>query len=141
MKTNNFTSETNKTTIFQSEAQLQAACVLWFKNEFREIRDRLYRVPNDAKRNIVIGAQEVAMGLTKGVLDLNLDIANGQYNGLRIEMKKPGEKATPEQKRMILQNMEFGYKSVVIDNLEAFQLEVLSYLPAHLIPESLKQLV
>ncbi|WP_034256831.1 VRR-NUC domain-containing protein [Adhaeribacter aquaticus] len=116
------------------EAQIQAECVTWFKNEFRGLRRRLYMVHNDGNKNAITASQDLARGLTKGVLDLNLDIPNGQYSGLRIEMKKPGGSLSPEQKEMIAENEYFGYKSVVVDNLESFQQAILDYLPAHLLP-------
>lgn len=118
----------------KTESQIQAECVTWFKNELRGLRRRLYMVHNDGAKNAITASQDLARGLTKGVLDLNLDIPNGTYNGLRIEMKKPGGSLSPEQKEMIAENESFGYKSVVVDNLEKFQQVVLEYLPAHLLP-------
>jgi hypothetical protein len=123
-----------------SEAQIQAACVIWFKNEFRQVRDLLYMVHNDGKKNPIQASQDLARGLTKGIPDLSLDIPNGEHHGLKIELKKPGEKPRPEQVRIHTLMQQMGYRVELIDNVEDFKKLILNYVPAHLIPPQLARL-
>lgn len=48
----------------------------------------LYHIPNEGKRSVVNGANLKKAGLKKGVPDLCLPVARGDYNSLYIEMKK-----------------------------------------------------
>lgn len=111
-----------------SESKIQADCVCWFKNTYRQYRQLLYMVHNDGFKNPVQASQDVARGLTKGWPDLNLDIPRGCYHGLRIELKKPGEKPEPHQEEIHALLKTMGYKIIVVDNLESFQMEIESYL-------------
>lgn len=51
------------------------------------IRGRLVHVANGGKRNYVTAAILKALGVRAGYPDYLLDIARGQYHGLRIELK------------------------------------------------------
>ncbi len=48
----------------------------------------LYHIPNEGKRSVVNGANLKKAGLKKGVPDLCLPVAKGNYHSLYIEMKK-----------------------------------------------------
>ncbi len=48
----------------------------------------LYHIPNEGKRSVVNGANLKKAGLKKGVPDLCLPVARGNYNSLYIEMKR-----------------------------------------------------
>jgi hypothetical protein len=111
-----------------TEAHLQASCVIWFKNTYRPLRQLLYMVHNDGNKNPIQASQDIARGLTKGWPDLNLDIPAGGYHGLRIEMKKPGEKPEPHQIEIHELLRSKGYQVIVIDNLEDFKSAITNYL-------------
>ena len=58
----------------------------------------LHHIPNEGKRSVVNGANLKKAGLKKGVPDLHLPVARGDYHSLWIEMKKDKScKPTAEQ--------------------------------------------
>lgn len=67
----------------------------------------LHHIPNGGSRGDSAEARAIrgnamkAEGVKTGVSDICLPVKRGQYSGLYIEMKKPGEKAKKEQ-------LEFG---------------------------------
>lgn len=74
----------------------------------------LYHVPNEGKRSRANGARLKAEGLRAGVPDINLDVARGEYHGLRIEMKRRrGGRVSPEQAAWLEALREQGYAAVV----------------------------
>ena len=74
----------------------------------------LYHVPNEGKRSRATGARLKAEGLRAGVPDINLDVARGEYHGLRIEMKRRrGGRVSPEQAAWLEALREQGYAAVV----------------------------
>ena len=74
----------------------------------------LYHVPNEGKRRRANGARLKAEGLRAGVPDINLDVARGEYHGLRIEMKRRrGGRVSPEQAAWLEALREQGYAAVV----------------------------
>lgn len=86
-----------------------SAAVRWPK----EMR-MLYHVPNEGKRSRANGARLKAEGLRAGVPDINLDVARGEYHGLRIEMKRRrGGRVSPEQTAWLEALREQGYAAVV----------------------------
>lgn len=86
-----------------------SAAVRWPK----EMR-MLYHVPNEGKRSRANGARLKAEGLRAGVPDINLDVARGEYHGLRIEMKRRrGGRVSPEQAAWLEALREQGYAAVV----------------------------
>ena len=74
----------------------------------------LYHVPNEGKRSQANGARLKSEGLRAGVPDINLDVARGEYHGLRIEMKRRrGERVSPEQAAWLEALREQGYAAIV----------------------------
>lgn len=74
----------------------------------------LYHVPNEGKRSKANGARLKAEGLRAGVPDINLDVARGEFHGLRIEMKRRrGGRVSPEQAAWLEALREQGYAAVV----------------------------
>ncbi len=74
----------------------------------------LYHVPNEGKRSKANGARLKSEGLRAGVPDINLDVARGEYHGLRIEMKRRrGERVSPEQAAWLEALREQGYAAIV----------------------------
>lgn len=56
-----------------------------------------YHVPNGGARSAAVGGRLKAMGVRRGVPDVAFDAPRGPFHGLRIELKMPGRKQTPEQ--------------------------------------------
>jgi len=79
-----------------TEAKIQSEVVIWFWNEFKDLRGLLYHNYSNP-RNVVNGAQLLALGLIKGNPDLTLALPRGGFGALYLEMKKPGEKPRPDQ--------------------------------------------
>lgn len=50
-----------------------------------------YAIPNGGERNAAVAGRLKAEGVKSGVSDTCLPVRSGQYNGLYIEMKKPGQ--------------------------------------------------
>ena len=74
----------------------------------------LYHVPNEGKRSKANGARLKSEGLRAGVPDINLDVARGEYHGLRIEMKRRrGGRISPEQAAWLEALREQGYAAIV----------------------------
>lgn len=74
----------------------------------------LYHVPNEGKRSKANGARLKSEGLRAGVPDINLDVARGEYHGLRIEMKRRrGGCVSPEQAAWLEALREQGYAAIV----------------------------
>lgn len=101
-----------------------SAAVRWPK----EMR-MLYHVPNEGKRSRANGARLKAEGLRAGVPDINLDVARGEYHGLRIEMKRRrGGRVSPEQAAWLEALREQGYAAVVAYGWEEAADEIEKYL-------------
>lgn len=89
----------------------------------------LYHVPNEGKRSRANGARLKAEGLRAGVPDINLDVARGEYHGLRIEMKRRrGGRVSPEQAAWLEALREQGYAAVVAYGWEEAADEIEKYL-------------
>lgn len=83
-----------------TEAVEQAALMRWAMYEESKWPELtlLYHIPNEGKRSRVTGGQMKAQGMRKGVPDLHLPVARGQYHGLYVEMKRRhGETPTRDQ--------------------------------------------
>lgn len=75
--------------------------------------DMLFAVPNAGKRTPRQGAYMKAEGLQPGFPDIGLLTARKGRHGLFIELKKPGGRATPEQKDWIERLDAQGYSAQV----------------------------
>ena len=58
----------------------------------------MYHIPNERKCLPQQGRMFRLMGVRRGVPDLHLPVARGRYHSLYIEMKRPGEKPSDNQK-------------------------------------------
>ena len=72
----------------------QVALFAWAGMNVGRLPDlrKLYAIPNGGARNRVVAAKLKAQGVRAGVLDISLDVARQGYHGLRIELKRPGNK-------------------------------------------------
>lgn len=118
--------------MIHAESRIQIACVSWFRMAHRDIAPLLNSVPNGLLTSATQARIAVAEGLTKGVADLELNVASGGYHGLKIEMKKDtthyiGDKVVQgktyqrkEQKEWQKAVEEQGYKYIVCRSLAEF---------------------
>lgn len=71
--------------------------------------DMLFHVANEGVRSKAQGAKLVAVGLTRGIPDIFLDVARGGFHGARFELKVPGGKVSSSQVRRIERYTDEGY--------------------------------
>lgn len=102
------------------EHRIQCSCVRWFRYAYPAYGMLLYAVPNGGRRDSVTGAKLKAEGVIAGVSDLNLDVANRFYHGLRIEMKTRTGKQRESQQEFQKAVEAAGYKYVVCRSVDEF---------------------
>ncbi len=78
----------------------------------------LYHIPNGGRRSKVEAVRLKREGVKKGVPDLCLPVARGNYHGLYIEMKYEKGKTSKEQKEWLSKLNKQGYKAVVCYGFE-----------------------
>lgn len=98
----------------------------------------LTHVPNGGKRPQKIGrngrvyAPEAVklkhMGARPGYPDLLLDVAVGDFHGLRIELKKQGGALRPEQRAWLVRLRKYGYCADVVHGWREARKLTLEYL-------------
>jgi len=110
-----------------TEAKIQSEVVIWFWNEFKDLRGLLYHNYSNP-RNVVNGAQLLALGLIKGNPDLTLALPRGGFGALYLEMKKPGEKPRPDQVKQMERLRAAGNLVEWADNSEKAKEIILKYL-------------
>ena len=119
----------------QSEHQLQVQCVKWFRLRYRKLSMLLFAVPN----GVMLAGNKMqrirqwnylkSEGATKGVSDLILLVASGEFSGMCIEMKTTAKhsKQTKEQKEFEEQVISQGFAYVVPKTFEEFKNVIESY--------------
>lgn len=118
----------SKTKPKNEEHKLQCACVKWFRYRYPKYSRLLYAVPNGSRRDAITGKILKDEGVIRGVSDLNLDIANRFYHGLRIEMKTPKGIQSKEQKEFQAEVEAQGFKYIVCRSLDEFIKDVTMYI-------------
>lgn len=118
--------EERKRTARQREAELQRACVRWFRLQYPQYL--LFHVPNGGRRNAREAAFLKLEGVVAGIPDLFLAVGRHGFHGLFIEMKAGKNTTTPAQKEMMERLYRAGYSCAVCRSFEEFQIEVIKYL-------------
>lgn len=113
----------------QSEDDIQAACVAWFRLSYPKFRRRLTASLNGAP--LLNGARTwkrlQRLGANDGDADLFLAVPSGDCGGLYIEMKTKTGRQRDSQKEFEADVTEhYGY--AICRNLEEFQATVRRYL-------------
>ena len=114
----------------QSEHDLQAACVRWFRYRHPALARCLVAVPNGGRRDAVTGARLKAEGVVAGVADLLLLVPRGGFHGLCVEMKAATGRQSGAQRLWQAEIERQGYRYAVVRSFEAFAAEVGGYLAA-----------
>ena len=94
----------------------QSALIQWWASyaATKGIDERLlFSIPNGANKSIAQAMKFKREGLRKGVPDLMLAYPTIMFHGLFIEMKRKGQKGTPEQIDFGLLLRDFGYDSLI----------------------------
>lgn len=111
---------------------MQMACVCWYRMQHRD--KLLFSFPagyvfgGDKQKRIITGARMKAMGYTNGTPDIFIPHPSGEYHGLFVEMKTEAGRASKEQKAVMAQLEESGYKCVICRGIEDFKQIVTEYL-------------
>lgn len=112
------------------EHRIQVSCVKWFRYKFPKLANLLYAIPNGSRRDVITGKILKDEGVVRGVSDLNLDIANRFYHGLRVEMKTPKGVQSKEQREFQKLMESQGFKYVICRSLNDFMKEITIYMEA-----------
>jgi hypothetical protein len=115
------------------EANLQKACVTWFRLSFPKVAKLLVSIPNGAHL-AGNGARQwnslKSQGAVEGASDLILFIASGDYHGLCIEMKTTAKSSRQSENQKDFEtavvNQNFGY--VMPRTFNEFRKTVMLYL-------------
>jgi hypothetical protein len=120
-----------------SEHELQAQCVIWFRNHYRHLAPYLFAVPNGADLG---GKDRIARakrwqklereGARPGVADLLLMVPSGDLHGLWIEMKTPRGTQSKEQMQFEMNAVAMGYGYAMPRTKQEFRRVVSEYLDA-----------
>ena len=112
------------------EHRLQCACVKWFRYQYPKFAKLLYAIPNGSRRDAITGKLLKDEGVIRGVSDLNFDVPNRFYHGLRIEMKTPSGTQSKEQKEFQQEVERQGFKYIICRSLNDFVRELTIYIDA-----------
>jgi len=89
----------------------------------------LYHIPNGGSRNRAEAGKLRAMGVRQGVPDVALDVARGEWHGLRIELKRrDGGRLSAAQQIWLRQLTQHGYRAEVCRGWEAAAQVIEDYL-------------
>lgn len=112
------------------EHRIQCACIKWFRYQHPKYARLLYAIPNGSRRDAITGKLLKDEGVIRGVSDLNFDVPNRFYHGLRIEMKTPKGVQSKEQKEFQSEVEKQGFKYVICRSLNDFIRELTIYIEA-----------
>lgn len=115
-----------------TEHDEQAALMLWIRSgavldAWPEL-EYLYAIPNGGWRHKATARIMKAEGLKRGVPDLHLPVARGQYHGLWIEMKFGKNRPTKEQKQWLAFLESQGHRVALCYTFQEAQDLILQYL-------------
>ena len=114
-----------------SEYEHQCALFAWAalnKNVYPEL-EMMFAIKNEEKSgSAIVGSRFKASGVKKGVPDIFLPVPMKNFNGLFIEMKKPGGKASTAQLEFGTKLQYQGYAFAICDSWEKAKDILLQYL-------------
>lgn len=103
------------------EAQLQSACVRYFRYRYPKYKRLLFHVPNGGSRNVIEAANLKEQGVVSGVADLILLKPKHNYGSLCIELKIGRNKQTENQIQWARDATEEGNLYRVVTNFDQFK--------------------
>lgn len=110
----------------------QCAVIRWWDFAHKQfgIHDArlLYAVPNGGARNVITGGRLKREGVRSGIPDLQLDVARGEYHGLRIEMKTARGKVSASQDSFLGALIAQGYATAVCRSADSAIRTIQEYL-------------
>lgn len=108
----------------------QARIMAWASANVGTYRELAYlmHIPNGGHRTKKAAAKMQALGVKRGVPDLNLSVARGGHHGLYIELKVGRNKPTSEQAAWLSALRHNGYRAEVCVGFEAARDLIVEYL-------------
>ncbi|MCK9592703.1 MAG: VRR-NUC domain-containing protein [Methanoregula sp.] len=110
------------------EANLQSACVKYFRYQYPKLAGVFFHVPNGGSRNAIEAKNLKIQGVVPGVADLILLKPSGQYSSLCIEMKAGTGRQSESQKQFQQAAEKAGNKYVIVRTFEEFVDNIHRYL-------------
>jgi VRR-NUC domain len=104
-----------------TEDRIQQECSMWFKNTYKEHRNKFFMIHNGGTKKKARAALDVSMGITKGVPDSFLSMSRRGYNGLYVEFKTEIGKLSSVQSEVIAEFIKENYFVSVIKNIDDFK--------------------
>lgn len=93
----------------------------------------MFAIPNGTRTTPGVAKRMKAEGVKKGIPDICLPVARGDYHGMFIEMKMPGKYPRPEQREWINNLMEQGYCAIWCWGWERASEMIIDYLEGKLV--------
>lgn len=112
----------------KKEAELQKACVNWFRLQYPQFSDLLVAIPNGGSRNVIEAANLKKQGVKSGIPDLVLFVQNELMTGLFIELKVGRNKLTENQKKYFELLPKQGYQVEEVRSFDQFRTIIERYL-------------
>lgn len=103
--------------LLPSEHQIQSAYFDWVRKAYPGCK-LIYAVPNGSNKSPVQRVKFQREGLTPGIPDVNIDVANATYHGARIEFKTHNGKVSVEQTKVMDQLRAHRYRVVVCRSVD-----------------------
>jgi len=112
----------------KSEAKIQSEVFQAVWNEYPELRQLFFHIPNGGKRHIIEATKFKSMGVVAGIPDMFLALARGKYHGFFIELKNEVGKIDKKQLAIHDKLRAQGYRVDVHDNFEDCYFEIEKYI-------------
>lgn len=96
---------------YPTESEEQKALIRWWSIQYPQWELLLFHIPNGGLRNLKTAVRLKSEGVKAGVADLFLAIANKDYHGLFIEMKRQHGNCQTELQKKFQKAVEIqGYE-------------------------------
>ena len=115
------------------EHRIQQAYFTWAMYARVEYPDLelLYAIPNGGARNVQTGARLKAEGVRRGVPDMHLPVARGEFIGLWLEFKTETNYADAEQKKRMERLRAAGHRCEIVRSADDARRITEEYLTVH----------
>lgn len=119
---------TNKRKPGRPEAQLQKACVTYFRYRYPHLKWLMYASANGGTRNVIEAANLKAQGVLSGVSDLFISVPSGGKHGFYIELKAGKNVMSDAQVAFSEAVTAYGYEFALVYTFDQFKDVVQKYL-------------
>lgn len=110
------------------EAELQSACVRYFRLRWPKLAGVFFAIPNGGSRNPIEARNMKVQGTLSGVADLILLKPSNGYGALCIEMKAKTGRQSESQKQFQEAVQQAGNRYAICRSFDEFRITVEEYL-------------